>query len=184
VSIKGELGKRTWGILAAGLMCLLGLSQWSQAAGRMSGARVVIVAGQGSEWINGELIGVRSDAVVIGTEAGETRTVAIADISSVRIIRKAAWLGGAVVGGLIGGGAGIALRPKVKDETNPFEVLLSPIGALASIGAGIVVGGLAGGIAGSALGKDKVYDLKTMSAAEVGNFMSKLRKMARVKNYK
>lgn len=184
MSIKGKLGRRAWGgILAVGLICLLALSSGLQAAGRTSGAKVRLVAGQASEWIAGELIGVRGDAVVIGTETGETRTVAIADISSVQILRQAAWLGGAVVGGFIGGGVGFALRPKVKDETNPVEVLLSPLGALASIGLGIVGGGLAGAIAGSALGKSKVYNLKAMSAAEVGKFMAKLRKMARVKNY-
>jgi len=183
MNIKRELGGRTWGILAMGVICLLALSPGLHAAGRASGAKVVVVAGQGSEWIKGELIGVRSDAVVLATEGGETRTIAIKDISSVQILRKSAALEGVLFGSLIGGGVGIALRPKVKDETNPLELIFSPLGAVVSMGAGIAVGALAGGITGSALGKDKVYDLKAMSAAEVGKFTAKLRKMARVKNY-
>jgi hypothetical protein len=114
---------------------------------------------------------------------GDTRTISLKDISSVQILHRSAWLEGGVIGGLIGGGVGFALRPKVKDETNPLEVILSPLGALMTVGAGIAVGALAGGIAGSALGKDKAYDLTKMSATEVGNFLAKLRKMARVKNY-
>jgi hypothetical protein len=178
MSIKGELEGRTWGILAVGLMCLLALSQGLQAGGRASGARVRVVTRLGSEQFKGEVLGVRAEAIVLETEQGEGRTVAIADISSVRIYRTSAVLPGIFVGALAGGAMGYAISAPANSHVFLGDITI----AAYSIG-GALLGAASGGLVGGLASADKTYDLTKMSAAEVDTLMAKLRKMARVKNY-
>ena len=176
--IKKTFGGSIRGVLAVGLIWLLALSPGLHAAGRTSGAKVSVATIQGSESIKGEVIGVREDAVVLATEGGETRTIAIKDISSVRVYRRSAVLWG-ILGGLRAGGAvGYGLSAsEYKDEW------LGGLAILLYSGIGAVVGGTIGGVTAGVLSADKTYELTTMSAAEIDKLMAKLRKMARVKNY-
>lgn len=173
----GSLGRA---LVASGIALILALPPGAEAGGRTSGAKVIVVTGQASAWTRGELIGVRSDAVVIGTETGETRTIAIKDISRVRIVRKSAAVPGFLIGGLAGGlgGAAAASHELNKDPCAWIflpQLFLPLIGAVAGGGSGAIIGGL--------LGKDTTYDLTRMSPAEVAKFMVKMKKKARVKNY-
>ncbi len=179
MKIKKGLCRLTGGILVMGLMWLFASSQGLQAAGRTAGAKVSVVSGQVKERTTGEVIGVRGDAVVIGTEGGETRTIAIKDISSVRVYRRSAFGPGFVVGGIAGGVAGSAIAAHDKSGVEVLDFF----GRFAYTLGGAFVGGLAGGLTGGLLSADKTYDLTKMSSAEKGKFTAKLRKMARVKNY-
>jgi hypothetical protein len=139
---------------------------------------VGLITGSGSERFTGELIGVRTDAIVLEMGLGEARTVAIKDISSLRVYRRSAVFPG-ILGGLLAGGAvGYAISaPKYKDEW------MGGLAILLYSGIGAAVGGTIGGVTAGGLSADKTYDLTKMSAAEVDTLMAKLRKMARVKNY-
>jgi len=176
--IKKSFGGSIRGVLAVGLIWLLALSPGLHAAGRTSGAKVSVATIQGSESIKGEVIGVREDAVVLATEGGETRTIAIKDISSVRVYRRSAVLWG-ILGGLLAGGA-IGYAIGSQEGKGQF---LGGITVAAYSGGGVLLGGATGGIIGGLASADKTYDLTKMSAAEVDTLMAKLRKMARVKNY-
>ncbi|MCX6567663.1 MAG: hypothetical protein NT147_01250 [Candidatus Aminicenantes bacterium] len=178
MKIRKMFGGMIRGVLVVGLTWLLALSQGLQAAGRTSGAKVGLVTGSGSERFTGELIGVRTEAIVLETEQGETRTVAIKDISSVRVYRRSAVVPG-ILGGLLAGSAvGYGLSAsEYKDEW------MGGLAILFYSGIGAVVGGAIGGVTAGGLSADKTYELTTMSAADVDKFMAKLRKMARVKNY-
>ena len=178
MKIKKAFRGVTWGALVMGVIWLLALSQGLQAAERTAGAKVGVVTVQGSEVITGEVIGVRGDAVVIGTEGGETRTIAIKDISSVRVYRRSAVLPGFLLGALAGGAAGLAIG----SQEAKGEFMGGITVAVYSAG-GAALGGLAGGLTGGLASADKTYDLTRMSPLEKDKFMGKLRKMARVKNY-
>jgi hypothetical protein len=166
------------GILVMGLMWLLASSQGLQAAGRTAGAKVLVVTGPGSERFTGEVIGIRVDAVVIGTEGGETRTIAIKDISSVRVYRRSAVLPGSLLGALAGGAAGLAIGSQWANRKFLGGIMVPVYTA-----GGAALGGLAGALTGGLASADKTYDLTRMSPLEQDKFMGKLRKMARVKNY-
>jgi hypothetical protein len=173
---------RNWAmaLVASGMALFLALPPGAEARVRTSGAKVIIVAGQASEWIRGELIGVRSDAVVIGTAGGETRTIAIKDISSVRILRRSAAVPGILIGGVAGGLVGAASAHHELKKDPCMWIFLPQIFLPLS---GAIVGGASGALVGALLGKDTTYDLTKKSPAEVEKFMGKLRKMARVPNY-
>jgi hypothetical protein len=178
MSIKGELEGRTWGILAVGLMCLLAPSLGLQAGGRTPGGKVRVVTRYGLERFTGAVVGVRANAIVLETEQGEGRTVAIADISSVRIYRTSAILPGIFLGALAGGAVGLA----VGSQEGQGQFLGGITVAAYSIG-GVLLGAASGGLVGGLASADKTYDLTKMSAPEIETLMAKLRKMARVKNY-
>lgn len=178
MSIRKDFGGRTRGILIVSLICLLALSNGLQAAGRTSGAKLRVVTRLGSEWFKGEVIGVREDAVVLATEGGETRTIAIKDISSVRVYRRSAVFVGIPGGVLAGGAIGYAISAPANKNVFMGGITIAAF----SIG-GALIGGASGALIGSLASADKIYDLTKMSAAEIDTLMAKLRKMARVKNY-
>lgn len=178
MKIKKTSGGRIRGILVMGLICLLAPSLGLQAGGRASGAKVRVVTGQGSEQFEGEVIGVRADAIVLEMGLGEARTVAIKDISSLRVYRHSAVLPGIFLGALAGGAMGYAISAPANKH-----VFLGGITIAAYEIGGALLGAASGGLVGGLASADKTYDLTKMSAAEVDTLMGKLRKMARVKNY-
>jgi hypothetical protein len=168
-------------ILSAGLAGLLILPGGALAAGRKSGAKVLVITAQASERIAGELIGVRNDAIVVAEGGGGSREIAIDGIASVRILRKSAMLPGILLGAVAGGAAGLGIASgRDSSDDEPFEGVFWN---LIYAGGGAVVGGLLGGLTGGSMGADKTYDLTKMSLDEKSAFLSKLRKKARVANY-
>jgi len=148
------------------------------AAGR-KGAKLVVT--QSSGFQKGELIGVNDHALILSTEGGD-QTIEVAQIESVRIIKKASTLPVALGFGVMGGGAGLGLAyaSGVKSDT---------IGGGLAIGVGsIAVGGLVGVIAGvlltDSLAKDEVLVFKGRSEGEVSEMLTRLRGQARVTGYR
>jgi hypothetical protein len=151
----------------------------ARADSRKVGVKVNVVTGQGSEQVTGELIGIRSDAIVLVPEGGAERMIAIRDISSIRVHRKSAALLGIALGAVAGGGAGYGIsNAQYKDE------FLGGFPIMVYTAVGVALGGLVGGLTGATAGADKTYDLTRMPAAEVDKLMAHLRKKARVPDYK
>jgi hypothetical protein len=145
-----------------------------EAGGKPQGAKVLITLKQASEGVKGELIGVRSDAVVIGTDEGVARTLAINDILKIRILRRSAAVPGILVGGLAGGAMGKLVYPKGGwlDFSSAYIVC------------GALIGGAAGGLIGGGFSADTVYDLTRTTPSYVEHLVAELRKKARVPEYR
>jgi hypothetical protein len=157
--------------------CLAGLVYMPcqvEAGGKAQGAKVIITLKKASEGTKGELIGVRSDAVVIGTDDGATRTQLIGDILKIRILRRSATVPGILVGGLAGGAMGKLVYPE--GGFVDLSTLYIVCGAL--------IGGAAGGLIGGGFSRDTVYDLTRTTPSYVEHLVAELRKKARVPDYR
>jgi hypothetical protein len=177
MSIEKGPGGRTGVALAVGLLCVFALSQGLQAAGKSAGAKVDLVTGPGAERLSGKVIGVRADALVLEIAPGDARTVAIKDISSIRVHRKSAFLTGFAVGAVATAGTAFVIS-----STEYKDVWMGGIGIVAWTAGGAAGGGLLGGLIGSSQ-RMKTYNLAAMSAVDVDKLLAKLRKKARVKDY-
>ncbi len=190
---KSDLARTVRALAAAAVAALLLLPAGARAADGKTGARVTIelksvggseagAGGAGGGEVAGELVAVRQDALVLGLEDGDSRTVAVADIAKIRIHRRTKAKTGGLIGVVAGGAAGIAISAGKKEEGVTFLDGLSThliVGA-----AGVLLGGAVGVIVGGQFGGDKAYDLATMSGDEVEGMLAALRKRARIKDYR
>jgi hypothetical protein len=174
-----EMGGAARWIIVSGLAGLLLMTPMAQAGARTVGAKVEVMTKQASERIKGELVGVRSDALVIETGDGAGRTIEMKDISKIRIYRKSQALMGVVLGAVAGGGVGYGIsNAQYRDQ------LFGNLGTVVPTYLGVALGGLVGGITGALMGAGDTYDLTNMPAAEVDKLMAHLRKKARVPDYR
>ena len=171
---KKRVGRSLGALVATCLAWLVFMPCQVEAGGKAQGAKVIITLKKASEGIKGELIGVRSDAVVIGMDDGATRTLAIGDILKIRILRKSATVPGILVGCLAGGAMGKLVYPR--DSFLDFSTLYVVCGAL--------IGGAAGGLIGGGFSADTVYDLTRTTPSYVEHLVAELRKKARVPDYR
>ena len=168
-----EMGGAARWILVSGLAGLLLMTPMAQAGARTVGAKVEVMTKQASERIKGELVGVRSDALVIETREGAGRTIEMKDISKIRVYRKSQAVMGVVLGALAGVGVGyLASRGQGNIANGVYTIYV-----------GVPLGGLVGGITGALMGAGDSYDLTSMPAAEVDKLIVRLRKKARVPDY-
>jgi hypothetical protein len=169
--------------MAAGLALVMAASPaLLRGADRWRGSKVTVTTLSGSIF-KGELIGVREDAVIILESPGE-KTLMVAEIESVRIVKKSPTIACAIIGGLAGGiTAGlIARRPSENDDLGTGLKRLLGYPLWLGVGTGVGMG--VGMFVAQAIGKDKVIVFKGRPAAEVEAGLKTLRKEARVQNYK
>jgi hypothetical protein len=135
------------------------------------GATIVVTFKDG-RFAEGELITVKPDSLLLFAEKDEA--VALAEVRSIRIVRKSQ----ALVGGLCGLAAGIAATAVFasNEDFGPFDSSMNVLmGTLfVSSGVGLGVG------AGALTGKDKVLRLEGMSESEFRTALIYLRKKARI----
>jgi hypothetical protein len=162
--------------LLAGLPATL-LAQGFPPSARRGADIVVVLISPGT--ISGELIGINSEKMVIQVGANE-RTVAIAEIDSVRVFRESLKPLGLVVGLVAGGVIGYAVGKKKPTGTETKASSSQWIGA----GVGVLLGGGAGWGIGSLLTKDKVYQLRDATPDKLSAAIEALRKKARVPDFK
>ncbi|MGB8958951.1 MAG: hypothetical protein WCC00_08080 [Candidatus Aminicenantales bacterium] len=170
-------GAARW-ILVSSLVGLLLLAPTAQAGRRLAGAKVGLTTAQSLAPVTGEIIGVRTDAIILETEQGDAETFAIKDIKSIRVYRRSQAVPGLVLGSLSGGGLGYLLS-----YTEYKDKFLGDIGIAFYTCLGLALGGLVGGVSGGSMGKDKIYDLTRMQAPEIDKLMAHLRKNARIPKY-
>jgi len=134
--------------------------------------------------IYGELIAVKPNSLLLLDASGKDVSVDIADIKAIRIVKKSKFWTGAGLGALIGGAAGAILGYSSGDDEDTFISFTAEAKAgLGAISFGLV-GLLLGGIAGAGAGKDKTFQIDRMSNSEIQETMDKLRKKARIRDYK
>jgi len=133
----------------------------------------------------GELIAVKPNSLLLLDASGKDVSVDIADIKAIRIVKKSKFFQSLGIGLLIGGAAGALIG--YSDGDDPYDNFFSwtaeqkaGIGAI-SFG---LVGLTLGGIAGLTSGTDKTIQIEGMSDLEIREALEKLRKKARIRDYK
>jgi len=145
------------------------------------GAKLIITKLDG-QLIKGELITVKPNSLLLLDTEGKDVSVDIADIRAIRTMRKSK----ALLGAGIGFGAGALLGPLLAPVIFHawHEEYDGPGVLLIEIPVGSAIGAILGGITGALLGKDKTIQIEGMSDSEIQEAMDKLRKKARIRDYK
>ena len=158
------------------------------------GAELIITKKDGQQ-IEGELIAVKPNSLLLLNTEGKDVAVGIADIRVIRIVKKSkallgvgtGLLGGAVGGAFIGACIWVLCLPVMaifgeagmKSWMDDFPNFLRD-GVLIGISIGVLLGAFIGGSAGI----DKTIQIEGTTDSEIQEAMDKLSKKARVRNYK
>ena len=136
------------------------------------GAKLLITKKDGQQ-IQGELITVKPNSLLLLDTEGKDVSVGIADIKVIRVMKKSK---GARTGFLIG--VGLALIVGVG------EIGAEVHGFIPSFIDGLIFFALPGALIGSAAGKDKTIHFEGMTDLEIKEAMDYLRKKARIRDYR
>ncbi len=144
------------------------------------GAKLIITKKDGQQ-VEGELITVKPNSLLLLNTDGKDLSVDIADIRIITIVKKPKAAGkGALTGLKIGGGLGlIAFVVNIGNEEH--SAIASFVDTIILIGLPAVI---IGAIIGGAAGKEKTFQIEGMPDSEIQETLDKLRKKARVRNYK
>jgi hypothetical protein len=177
---------------AAGALVSLAVTPPSAFCRSKHGATVTLYCG--ADIAKGELIGIRADAIVILSEKDE-RAVPLTEIDKIKVSRGLNKTG-AIVGTVAGAVAGAVIagsRKPAEITGDNFgeifkQVAVEGIKSVFRPAFGAFVGGTAGGLLGMAAGtlatKDVVIVLGDRPADEARASLDRLRKKARVPNYR
>jgi hypothetical protein len=140
------------------------------------GANLIIQKINGQQ-TGGELIVVKQDSLLLLNTEGKDVSVDIDDIKVIRVVKKSKKWIGAAVGFLIVGGIGALI---VNSSGWSSEILTEKdfIILFGGLGAGI------GALIGIEEGRDKKIQIEGMTDLEIQKTLDKLRKKARVRDYK
>ena len=140
------------------------------------GAKLIITKKDGYE-TEGELITVKPNSLLLLSITGRDMSVGIADIKVIRVVGKSKALLGAGIGLIVCGGVGIlSLHIALIQDPWKYAGTIGVLGAAAGI--------LIGGMAGELLGIDKTIHFEGMTDSEIREALDKLRKKARIRDYK
>jgi hypothetical protein len=145
----------------------------------------LIVAKKDGQLIEGELITVKPNSLLLLNTEGRDASVGIGDIRIIRIVKKSRFVQSLGIGLLIGAGTGAILGLAEGGSIDFF-------GGTVTAGENALIGGavlgfnglILGGIAGASAGKDKTILLEGMTDSETQKTLVKLRKKARIRDYK
>ncbi len=168
----GVLCKR---VIAAGLSLLLVTAPGASMGQRDRGATLVVTLKDGLR-VKGELLAVKPDRLLMLKSAPEEgATVDIAEISTVRIVRKSRTILGGVAGLVAGAGIG-AIWGNSAHGSDPQTPGLNALIGMIVFGAPAAALGL---VIGTAIGLDPVMVFEGRPVEEVQRSLSKLGRMAR-----
>ena len=144
------------------------------------GAKLLITKKDGQQ-IEGELITVKPNSLLLLDTEGKDVSVGIVDIKVIRIIRKSKILKGASIGLVVGGGGGALLALVMNAGHEPYTIQTRAFiaGILGGLG-----GLLIGGMLGAGEGEDKEIRIEGMTDSETREALDKLRKKARIRDYR
>ncbi len=140
------------------------------------GAKLIITKKDGQQ-VQGELITVKPNSLLLLNTEGKDVSVGIADIKVIRIVKKSKALLAAGLGFLIGAAVGAAVGGSLEAGWVEMGIEISALmgGFAFAIVAGFIV---------SSRGKDKIIQIEGMSNLEIRETLDKLRKKARIRKYK
>ena len=128
------------------------------------GAKLIVTKNDGQQ-IQGELITVKPNSLLLLDTEGKDESIDIADIRIIRIVKK-----GALYGLLVGGGLGLIAG--IDNKEDPF--LDSFLGCIILVGLPVAL----------IVGTDKTIQIEGMSDSEIQATLEYLRKKARIPDYK
>ena len=140
----------------------------------------IIITKKDGQQIRGELITVKPISLLLLDTEGKDVSINIADVKVIRIVKKSKAGTGVLIGLLIGGGGGALFWAKIARGAGDDVAKVVAIygGATAAVGA------IIGGVTGAVLGTDKTIQIEGMTDLEIKEAMDKLRKKARIPDYK
>ena len=145
------------------------------------GAKLIITKKNGYQ-TEGELIAVKPNSLLLLSITGRDVSVEIADIKAIRIAKKSKALLGSGIGLIIfGGGTALFVETFGRNSWEPPDLHKFAVG-FGAIGA--IVGLVIGGITGELLGTDKTIHFEGMTDSEIKEALDKLRKKARIRDYR
>jgi len=142
------------------------------------GAKLIITKKNGYQ-TEGELITVKPNSLLLLSITGRDMSVDIEEIKVIRVVKKSKALLGAGLGIVVGGGGGALLSGsgyKMSMDAGERRLLLGAFGAAAGL--------LIGGVTGALLGTDKKIQIEGMTDLEISKALDKLRKKARICDYR
>jgi len=135
----------------------------------------LLVTGQDGQRIEGELIAIKPDTMVLLAEDLKVESVLIAEIRNIKILRKSkAWQG--LLGGFVAGAVGGAIWGGIGGEDGDFGVVGGAVFGALVLGVPASLVGLA---AGMGAGLDDEIDLAGLPEPEVKRILAKLSRQAR-----
>jgi hypothetical protein len=144
------------------------------------GAKLIVTKKDGQQ-IEGELITVKSNSLLLLDTEGKDVSIDLADIKAIKIMKVSKVWEGVRIGGFIGGVVGSLLFIASEEE----KVGWAPFGVLSSHAIlGAAIGAIIGGFMGASAGADKEIQIEAMSDSEIQEILDKLRKKARIRDYK
>jgi len=146
------------------------------------GAELLIQKKNGSSF-KGELIAVKENSLLLLQDSVVDVSIDIEDIKIIRIVKKSKLLKGMGIGLLIGAGGGAILGYAQGDGYGTMA-MTAESNALAFGMAFCFLGLLTGLGLGAAAGTDKTIQIEGKSNTEIQKTMDKLRKKARIRDYK
>jgi hypothetical protein len=148
---------------------------------KKKGAELIITKKDG-QLIEGELITVKKDSLLLLFARRIDVSVGIEEIKVITIVKKSKFWKGAGLGLLIGGGMGGImggiLGGKIDEESHVAQ------GAILGVAVFGITGYLLGEILGPKKGKGKTIQIEGISDSEMQETLDKLRKKARIRDYK
>jgi len=162
---------------------LKSLEQKRESRRKKHGANLIIQKINGQQ-VRGELITVKPSSLLLLNTEGKDVSVDIEEIKVITVVKKSKALSLGAIG--LAGGVGLILVffafLEIITVEHAKELGFEGI-AEASVDAGLS-GFLLGATVGAVYGKDKTYQIERMSDSEIKKAMDKLRKKARIRDYK
>ncbi len=152
-------------------MMMLSVNLYAQ---KRRGAKLLITKKDGQQ-IEGELITVKPNSLLLLNTEGKDLSVEIIDIRLIRIVKKSKLREGALFGSVTGLAIGV-----VSLEPNNYSILTNIRNGLIITSISVLLGGLLGAV----LGIDKTIQIEGMTDSEIRVTLDKLHKKARIRNYK
>jgi len=144
------------------------------------GGAIVLTKKDGQQ-IEGELIIVKPNSLLLLDTEGKDVSVGIADIKVIRVMKKSKVWQGVGIGFLIGASGGALLGATTEgsfDDDGRFSWIL--FWGIFFAAPSALIGGIIGAIAGI----DKTIQIEGMTDLEIQKTLDKLRKKARIRDYK
>ncbi|NOR22178.1 MAG: hypothetical protein GQ476_05790 [Candidatus Aminicenantes bacterium] len=140
----------------------------------------IVITKKDGRQIEGELFAVKPNALLLVDRYGRDASIEIADIRTIRILKRSKARLGSYIGGAVAIGVASLVAISASRRGDEGWVWGSIIlGALLAIPGSII-----GGLAGSYAGIDDIIQIEGMTDSQIRWALEKLRKKARIRDYK